>query len=158
MLSDAGSDAPSVLRALHTSVTVADIERSVAFYCDVLGMDVRVRQSSDTPYIGKLTGFPGARIEVALLGIPGDNHILELVQYKEPQGALGAAAPNAIAGHHFCLLVNGIEELAQRLRKAGAELVSDPLEITHGVNRGAKGFYFRDPDGHVLELHERARQ
>jgi catechol 2,3-dioxygenase-like lactoylglutathione lyase family enzyme len=153
----AGTGAPGVLRALHTSVTVDDIDRSIKCYCVILGMEVRVRQFSDTPYIGTLTGFPGAQLEVALLGVPGDDHVLELVEYKEPRGALGTAAPNAIAGHHFCLLVSGIDELARRLRQAGAELVSDPVEITHGVNRGAKGFYFRDPDGHVVELHERAR-
>jgi catechol 2,3-dioxygenase-like lactoylglutathione lyase family enzyme len=131
------------------------LERSLAFYRDVLGLEVRVRQFSDTPYIGTLTGFPGARLDVALLGVPGDDYVLELIEYHKPRGEPGPAPANAIAGHHLCFVVQRIDEMAERLTLAGAELVSDPIEITEGVNLGGKGFYFRDPDGHLLELHQR---
>lgn len=59
---------------------------------------------------------------------------------------------NRIAAGHLAFEVDDIEERAARLVQYGAELVSDPVEITAGINKGGKALYLHDPDGITLEL------
>ena len=60
----------------HTGFTVSDIERSVAFYRDVLGMRLLRRQPGTADYLASITGFPGVRLEVALLQPEGGGSLL----------------------------------------------------------------------------------
>ena len=71
----------------HTSFTVGDMERSLAFYRDLLGMQVVVdRRTSDT-YLSTITGFPNVRLHIVYLQLDvPDGHILELDRVSEPPG------------------------------------------------------------------------
>ena len=76
---------------LHFSFTVSDIDRSIAWYVDVLGLELISRQRQDNDYPRTLVGLPDAVLEVARFAIPGhrpgrSDHILELVQYVAPVG------------------------------------------------------------------------
>ena len=65
----------------HLGLTVTDIERSVRFYRDVLGLTLVRRRSTDAEYIGRQTGYPGARLEIASFRVrPGSGLSLEIVQ------------------------------------------------------------------------------
>ena len=71
----------------HTSFTVSDMERSLAFYRDLLGMQVVVdRRTSDT-YLSTITGFPNVRLHIVYLQLDvPDGHILELIEYQSHPG------------------------------------------------------------------------
>ena len=71
-----------VLGINHTSFTVSDLDRSVAFYTDALGFELLHRGDRDPEMISKVVGVDGADIEVAYIQMPG--HRLELIQYKGP--------------------------------------------------------------------------
>jgi lactoylglutathione lyase len=63
----------------HTGFTVRNLERSVAFYRDLLGMQLVAERVGDEPYLGAVTGFPGVRIKFAFLAVEGSDHLLELL-------------------------------------------------------------------------------
>jgi lactoylglutathione lyase len=136
---------------------VGDIERSIEFYCGLLGMQVRHRQDQANPYTQKLVGYPGASLRVAQLSIADvsigpSGHILELVQYVEPvypAHPAGTAFPNSA---HMAFVVSDIQAEYERLRAAGVRFRSEPVAIAAGINRGGATVYFLDPDGITLEL------
>ncbi|TDB96886.1 hypothetical protein E1267_40420, partial [Nonomuraea longispora] len=75
----------------HFSFTVADLDRSVAFYRDLLGLTLVHRQEQDNAYTRRLVGHPDAVLRVAQLAVPGQprglsTHDLELVEYVRPRG------------------------------------------------------------------------
>ena len=116
----------------HVHLKVADLERSLGFYRDVLGFEVTLR-------VG-----PGA----ALLSAGGYHHHLGLNTW-ESQGGSGPA-PGTTGLYHLAILYPTRAELAdalRRLRRAGIPLdgASD-----HGVSHA---LYLRDPDGNGVELY-----
>jgi catechol 2,3-dioxygenase-like lactoylglutathione lyase family enzyme len=135
----------------HTGFTVRDIERSIEFYRDGLGLELYRRQLGTAPYLATITGFAGVRLETALLRTP-DGAMLELVQYVSHPGAPTPRETNRPGNGHICFRVADIRQACDELRRRGVHLVSDPVEITAGVHRGAFGVYLRDPDGFTVEL------
>jgi catechol 2,3-dioxygenase-like lactoylglutathione lyase family enzyme len=143
---------------LHFGFTVRDIEASVAWYTDVLGLELVHRQRSENAYIRELVGVEGAILEVAQFRLPGleplfSTHVLELIQYVRGSTATPAdPAPNRVAAAHLAFIVDDIHERVGILVSAGAELVNPPVEVTEGVNAGGYACYIRDPDGNMLEF------
>lgn len=141
----------------HFSFTVADIERSLGFYLDLLLFELVHRQTQDNPYTRRLVGYPDARLLVAQLAVPGQSrhvssHDLELVQYVRPPGKRGDTAICNPGAAHLAVAVEDISEWYDRLSAAGVRFFSEPNRITAGVNKGGYAVYFSDPDDIVLEL------
>lgn len=141
----------------HFSFTVADLDASVAFYRDLLGMTLVHVQDQDNAYTRSLVGYPDARLRVAQLAAgevsgTGSSHDLELVQYLAP--AMSPLTPErARAGAaHLAFVVDDADAVHGRLAAAGVRFLSAPNAITAGVNRGGKACYFLDPDDITLEL------
>jgi hypothetical protein len=77
-----------IINYFHFSFTVADIERSVEFYRDVLGLKLVHRMIHDQPYTSKQVGYKDAYLKVALFTVDGmpqapSGHLLELIEYVE---------------------------------------------------------------------------
>ena len=73
---------------LHTGLTVSNLDKSVEFYQDVLGLELIFRVDDRAPgwnndYIGRLVGIPNAELREAWLAL-GD-HVVELVEYLSPK-------------------------------------------------------------------------
>jgi catechol 2,3-dioxygenase-like lactoylglutathione lyase family enzyme len=138
----------------HTGFTVSDIDRSIEFYRDALGLTLFRRQTGTAPYLGAITGFPGVKIEIALLKTPDGHGMLELLQYVSHPAPATERETNRPGNGHLCFKVADIHEACAELRQRGARLISDPVEITAGVHAGAWGVYLRDPDGFTVELYQ----
>jgi len=136
----------------HTGLTVRDLARSLAFYRDVLGMEVVFEQEKQGGYLAAIVGYPGAHVRMAHLAFPGDAHRLELFEYVSPEPRGEPGEPRDVGITHVCLRVDDIETLAERLEAAGAAFFSRPVAVDTGANAGGRGVYLRDPDGIVLEL------
>ncbi|MGA2009928.1 MAG: VOC family protein [Solirubrobacteraceae bacterium] len=141
----------------HFSFTVSDLDRSVVWYTDVLGMELVHRQVQDNGYTRTLVGLPDAALEIAQLALPGidpgaSTHVLELVAYRTPPGARLDLATQNVGVAHLAFLVDDISERHRRMRARGVAFVSAPVAITEGANRGGFTCYFRDPDGITLEM------
>jgi catechol 2,3-dioxygenase-like lactoylglutathione lyase family enzyme len=146
----------SVIGVYHCGLTVRDIERSIRFYTELIGLELAWRQESNTPYIERLTGVPGTHLLVAYLRPPGsDGPYVELLQYLAPPGTPVDTTPNNPGTGHVCFFVPDLDEAHARLTAAGVEFVSPPNLITAGVHEGSKTVYLLDPDGIRVELFER---
>jgi lactoylglutathione lyase len=98
------------------------------------------------------TGFHVAELHQAFLGIPGSEHGLELIEYRnvdksaiEPRNADPGTA-------HLCLLVDDVPALHARLAAQGVASLSAPVVPTMGPNVGRRAVYLKDPDGIRIEL------
>jgi lactoylglutathione lyase len=131
----------------HVSVACADVDRSLAFYRDLLGLELRDRGVGSAGAVGEITGTGDAEVEWADLALP-DGRVLELLR-------LPGGPPQPGSGH-FALGLVEAEAVHRRLRAAGVPLRSQPVTIDdEGDWQGARCFYAEDPDGTVVELIER---
>jgi catechol 2,3-dioxygenase-like lactoylglutathione lyase family enzyme len=142
---------------LHFSFTVSDLDRSAAWYTEVLGLELVHRQDQDNPYTRTLVGIPGAVLRVAQFRIPGQRlaystHMLELVQYVKG-GDQGEPGPvNRVAGAHLAFIVTNVHQDYGRMRALGVRFRNPPVAITAGANEGGWACYLSDPDGATIEL------
>jgi len=138
----------------HLGLTVADIDRSIRFYRDVLGMTlVRRRPRVDDEYVALQTGYPGVVLNVASFkATPESTQSLEVVQYMNQAEPPAETATNRPGNSHLCLTVNDLRACHADLKARGVRFKSDPVTITAGPNAGGLVVYFHDPDGYVLEL------
>ena len=151
-----------IIDVLHFAFTVSDIKRSIAWYTDVLGLELVHTQRGDNEYTRQLVGMPEAVLEVAQFVIPGvspgaSSHMLELIQYVQPEGTELDLATNNVGVPHLAFLVDDARAEYQRLVEHGVVFRNPPVAITEGVNKGGAACYFSDPDGITLEILERAR-
>ena len=136
----------------HTGLTVRDLPRSLAFYRDVLGMEVLFEQEKEGGYLAAIVGYPDAHVRMAHLAFPGDDHRLELFEYVAPEPRGEPGEPRDVGITHVCLRVDDVDALVDRLQRAGAAFFSAPVVVDTGANAGGRGVYLRDPEGVILEL------
>lgn len=141
----------------HTGLTVSDLDRSLAFYRDVLGLELVAQWDSSQPYLRTIVGFPDAELRIALLRLPGaatgrSGHHIELLEYRSPHGVRGDPRTFNPGNAHMAFLVEDIEAAYAELAAQGVRFTSRPVAIEHGRNRGGKAAYFLDPDDITLEL------
>lgn len=138
----------------HTSFTVADIDRAVAFWTGALGF----RAASVSPRSGdwqaRVTGVAGAQLMIAHLY--GHGHHMEFIQYLGGARERSRLQPNVTGAAHVCLEVSDIERVCDRLIAAGATPQGEIADVTTGVVKGCRACYIRDPDGILIELVELA--
>jgi catechol 2,3-dioxygenase-like lactoylglutathione lyase family enzyme len=141
----------------HTSFTVADLDRSLAFYCDLLGFEVlNYRPRIVNQYFRDIIGMPDAVVKGAYLGIPGSVHKLELFEYVQPRGTPADVRTNNPGSAHLCYLVDDCRALYARLVDAGVQFRSPPIDLNEGPNAGGVALYMLDPDGITIELFQAA--
>jgi len=138
----------------HLRITVSDIERSISFYRDVLGMDViRRRPRVAAGYVAQQTGYDGVEVSVASFRVsPTSRQSLEVAQYLNRAGEPNDQATNRPGNTHLCLLVDDLRACYADLIEKNIRFKSEPVTITSGPNEGGLVVYFFDPDGYTLEL------
>lgn len=139
-----------IRRLEHVGISVADLGRSIAFYRDLLGLEVVFRDRFEGSRYAMLLGFDRVSGTVALL--EKGNIRIELFEFADPEPRCGKA-DRPVCDHgitHFCLAVENIEGEYDRLSAAGTRFHGPPVTFP-GVGKAAYG---RDPDGNVFELIE----
>ena len=136
----------------HVSVTVSDMERSLAFYCDLLGLKEVERHHLEGETISKMAGKPDVVMEVVRLEAPETQGVmLDLQQYVTPEGKVSEAQLGDVAHSHFCFGVPDVWAAYRELKAKGVEFVSEPVsfDLEWGI---VYVVFFKDPDGFILEL------
>ena len=155
LLASVRAGAAPVRAVDSVSIAVSDLERSVAFYRDVLGFsEVAEREVAGDGY-EHLYGVFGMRARMARLRL-GDESI-ELTQFLAPRGR---PAPNDTHANdrwfqHVAIIVSDMDKAYARLREHKVEQVSTGPQRLPDWNANAAGieaYYFRDPDGNFLEI------
>ncbi len=148
-------DLPSGWRATgidHVSVTCGDLDRSLAFYRDLLGVALRGRGEEDGSGEFEITGISNPKVRWADLELSG-GQVLELIEYERPRGTPVRSEPNDPGATHISLRVPDADAACERLRAAGVSVRSDPVTIdAPGAWNGARAFYAADPDEVTVEL------
>lgn len=135
--------------AHHYGVTVSDLDESLAFYRDRLGMEVVDRLSFEEDAFDRFVGVDGADVEIAFLD--ADGCLYEVLEYRSPPGGdlNEGASNNDVGAAHFCLEVDDLWAVYDDLQE-DTPFVSEPQELS----TGATVAYAKDPDGNVIEFVE----
>jgi catechol 2,3-dioxygenase-like lactoylglutathione lyase family enzyme len=135
----------------HTALSVSDLERSIAFYRDVIGMTLaRVIECPPEMRLGDVVGLPGCSARIAHLH--SEKAMLELFQYVQPRGRpVQQDRTQADLGHiHVGFSSTDVRADHARLAAKGVRFINEPLEFRPGVWI----VYFHGPDGEVCELRQ----
>lgn len=133
----------------HYGVTVSNLDESVAFYRDALGMPEADRAHFDDEAFGRFVGLEDVDVDIAFLD--GGGCLVELLEYARPPGgdANEGVSNNDVGAAHVCFDVDDVESTYEDLSD-DVEFVSRPQTL----DNGAKVVYLYDPDGNVVELLE----
>ena len=142
----------------HLGLTVADVERSIVFYRDVLGMELIGRRPCvENDYVGQQTGYAGLKLSVASFRVrAGNAQSIEMVQYLSNAGEPANPSTTRAGNTHLCLRVDDLRAAHTELSAKGVRFKSAPVEITTGPNQGGLVVYFLDPDDYTLEMFQPA--
>jgi lactoylglutathione lyase len=136
----------------HAGITVSDLDRSLAFYVEALGLAL-VRRNPTSSAAERILRLPGATGEVAFVGIPGTATVLELTCFSGVETHPASARPCDPAHGHVCLYVDDLDALHERLVEQGyRSRAGEVVTIADGALAGAKAVYMVDPDGFHVEL------
>ncbi len=143
----------------HGGISVADLDRSLGFYRDQLGLEVLAQRDATDDYLRRMHGLPFTIVRMAFLAIPNSTTIIELLEYRGVDLEKPTFIPMDPATGHVCFLVDDIHAVFDRLLASGHKARSAaPVEITAGPNEGSWAVYFEDPDGYPVEFIQRAGQ
>ena len=133
----------------HVGVSVKNIEKAIAFYRDVVGMEKVMDREFDVP-IARLIGIEGAKTRIVHMKL-GDS-VIELFDYKHPKGRDPRDDQNQsdYGLIHIGLMVENFEETYQNLKSKGVSFLGEPVEIRQGVFVA----YFRGAESEVCEMRE----
>ena len=136
----------------HVGFVTPDIERSVAFWSEVLGFRADPIGERSAPWLESFIGVPGAHMR--LVHLFGHGAHIEFIQFVSPPGEAIAPAANQPGVAHVCLRVTRLPELRREILDAGGALQGELSEITEGIAKGLRGLFMRDPHGILIELVE----
>jgi lactoylglutathione lyase len=130
------SDATGHFRMMHTMIRVFDLDKSIKFYTELLGMKLLRRED-----------FPGGKFTLAFVGYGPEatDTVVELTHNWDQ------ATPYEIGTGfgHLALGVNDIHAVCNALEKQGARIPRPPGPMKHGTTHIA---FIEDPDGYKIEL------
>jgi catechol 2,3-dioxygenase-like lactoylglutathione lyase family enzyme len=121
----------------HVVLRVRDLERSIAFYCDVLGCK------------------PERRIDdLGLHQLRAGRSLIDLVDVAGPLGRSGGEAPGAEGRNvdHIALQVKGFDEASLRRHLEAHGVAPGEVRELYGAEGVGPAMYIRDPDGNTVEL------
>ena len=150
-------EAPRVVGVDHVSLTVDDLDRSVGFYCGLLGLTLHDRGRLEPDLIEQMTGMPNAEVDYADVDL--GSRILELLHYRTAAVRRPIASRQERPGSmHIGLRVDDAVAVHGRLAAAGFAPQSPPRTLPDDGSgwSGSIVFYVRDPDGVMLEIVQRA--
>ncbi|MEO0353171.1 MAG: lactoylglutathione lyase [Cyanobacteria bacterium P01_A01_bin.15] len=123
------------MRLLHTMLRVGDLDKSLQFYCDVLGMTL-IRQKD----------YPGGKFTLAFVGYgdESDHTVLELTyNWGVDDYDLGSGYG------HIAIGVDDIYTTCDAIKARGGKVIREPGPMKHGSTVIA---FVSDPDGYKVEL------
>ena len=141
-----------ILAADHTGITVSNLERSLAFWRDVLGFEFSHTAHQKGELAQEITGVEGAEIKLAVLKTPS-GHKIELLEYLAPADRKRAdVRPCDVGSVHVAVLIDDLDTVLAQIAASGWKAAGKPQTLTTGPNAGKRVVYVRDPDGTTIEF------
>jgi catechol 2,3-dioxygenase-like lactoylglutathione lyase family enzyme len=140
----------------HVGVAVADMETSLRFYRDALGLEVVIDRVAEDDYLRELNGVPSRAIRIVYLSVPGSEFRVELLEHRGIQRGAKSGRPCDPGVTHMGFYVDDVAAVVTGLLARGYHGRSQaPVTITGGPYRGARSFIATDPDGMFVELFQK---
>ncbi|HXY61174.1 MAG TPA: VOC family protein [Chthoniobacterales bacterium] len=145
----------NILGADHTGITVSNLEKSLAFWRNVLGLEFSHSTHQKGGVAELITGVKGAELKLAVVKTP-TGHKIELLEYLAPADReKGNTLRPCDVGHvHVALTVENLDSLLEKIAASGWNAAGEPQSLTSGPNAGKRVIYVRDPDGTTIEFME----
>ena len=145
----------NILATNHTSFTVSNLDRTVAFFRDALGFDVTSKAPRNPSLIERITGVEGANVMIAY--VRGSGHSLELIEYAGPDDRSSVyPRPCDVGFAHVAYDVDDIDAAIGASSAHDVKPIGPVTVIDKGPNQGSRVAYLRDPDGITIEFIEKA--
>ena len=139
----------------HTGIVVTDMERSLKFYRDILGLKPVIDFEEQGEFIDTISNLSGVRLRMIKL-VAHDGGMVELLHYiSHPMSRAEDNKLCEIGPTHMAFRVDSIDQTYARLCEAGVKFNSAPVVAPDGK---AKLAFCQDPDGTYLELVEMLEQ
>jgi len=139
-------------RVDHVSFTVADLDRSIPFYRDLLGFKLNhVVEREDLPSYDALLGYSNIRLRIASFALPASDITLELMQFRHPRPATRGQDLLFVGTPHLAYLVDDLNAEFIRLRSLGGRFLSGVTEIHREGRYVGKAVFLLDPDDILIE-------
>jgi catechol 2,3-dioxygenase-like lactoylglutathione lyase family enzyme len=139
----------------HNGITVTDMDVSLRFYRDGLGLQVYIDRIANHDYLREVTAVPSTEVRIVYLKVPGTRVPLELLEHRGIERVPARTRPCDPGSVHVGLQVRDIQALHEHLTSLGyGSRSGHPVEITAGPFAGARTCFFPDPDGFLVELQE----
>ena len=136
----------TIQRMDHVSIVVDDLEAAIAFFVE-LGMELEGEAPIEGPWVDRVIGLDGVRVDIAMMRTPDGHGRLELTKFHTPT-AISAEPENAPANtlglRRIMFAVDDIDDTVARLRAHGAELVGEVAQYEDSYRL----CYVRGPAGH----------
>jgi len=144
-----------ITAADHTGITVSNLDRSLAFWRDVLGFELSHTAHQTGELAMEITGVTDAEIKLAVLKSP-TGHKIELLEYLAPPDRKKDVdlRPCDVGSVHVALLVDDLDAILEKISASGWKAAGKPQTLTIGPNAGKRVVYVRDPDGTTIEFME----
>lgn len=136
----------------HTGLVVADLEKALYFWRDLLGFRVEKRIDESGPHIDAMMGLKDVRVTTVKMTAP-EGGMIELLHFQShPDIPSWLGQPYSTGFTHVAMTVSNLDEAYEKLAKAGAVFNAPPQYSPDGA---VKVIYCKGPEGVLLELVER---
>lgn len=136
----------------HAGIVVNDLEKSLKFYRDLLGLKVKTRAVELGDYIDQMNGKTGILVTTVKMSADEGSTLVELLKFDWPEvKPEKATGPFKIGPTHIAFTVANLEEVYRDLLANGVHFNCPPIIPPNGK---AKVTFCQDPDGTLIELVE----
>jgi catechol 2,3-dioxygenase-like lactoylglutathione lyase family enzyme len=153
----AGAQSPPITKSLsHAIHAVDDLDTTLAFYRDVLGINGKPQDFPNTA-VPLLTNAPGVTLRLSMLALPG-NMRFELTHFKGLERKPAQARYTDPGAASIVFYVRDIDTVVANAKKANAPIITEggiPVEISTSKGK-VRSLILRDPDGFFIQLIEEA--
>lgn len=136
----------------HASFTVSNLQNSIDFYQNVLGLELVSLAERDEDFSSAVTGIQGAKMNIAYMRTA--NCAVELIEYTGAKGMRLDTLTNNIGSAHVCFNVNDFDEWLIKLKENQVRFRGELCLVPAGPNKGKRVCYCVDNDGNNLEFME----